>query len=114
MSHKKVCSNSAARRPIQAFQLPEYGSLLVFECRRSNSRSHRGPLKHELQLSCCAVTFNQHVSLGGGFSLRRLFPDSAIGLGWNTTCGPQAPVRSDHMLYQNPDLYDALLPVSEN
>src|SRR5262249_5298058 len=27
---------------------------------------------------------------------------------------PQAPVRSDHMLYQNPDLYDALLPVSEN
>jgi len=28
--------------------------------------------------------------------------------------GPQAPLRSDHMLYQNPDLYDALLPVSEN
>src|SRR5215813_4046135 len=26
----------------------------------------------------------------------------------------KTPVRSDHMLYQNPDLYDALLPVSEN
>jgi SAM-dependent methyltransferase len=32
----------------------------------------------------------------------------------NKLGGPQALVRSDHMLYQNPDLYDALLPVSEN
>src|SRR5262245_29188221 len=42
------------------------------------------------------------------------FPDLQLGCSRILLSGPQAPVRPDHMLYENPDLYDALLPVSEN